>query len=163
MKTYEVTLAGYDGSTSDTDHLVFWINAPDLEALNRFLERYQHPKLYENPRVIDLKPHEHGSLDFTLSPDGGVIEGHAVRAFEFMRCMTPTDPAPDTTEEYDISPLLDHLHSSGESSAVALCDHLEIVHSNGGDQATREAMISECYSIIAWAQSALRHIGGSIS
>lgn len=34
MKVFEVTAAGFDGSTDDTDDRVFWINAPNgIEVL----------------------------------------------------------------------------------------------------------------------------------
>ena len=33
MKTYQLTLSGYDGSTDATDHLIKWVNASSLAAV----------------------------------------------------------------------------------------------------------------------------------
>lgn len=60
MKTFELTLKGFDGGTDATDHLVKWISAPSEDALNAWIERY---KLGEH---LDGKPVllEMQNLDF---------------------------------------------------------------------------------------------------
>jgi hypothetical protein len=36
MKTFDVTLEGFDPNTDETDHLVKWINAPSIETVRDF-------------------------------------------------------------------------------------------------------------------------------
>lgn len=38
LTTFEVTAKGYDGSTDETDHLVFWVNAPSIDLLEQAIE-----------------------------------------------------------------------------------------------------------------------------
>lgn len=38
MKTYQLTLAGFDGSTDRTDHLIKWVNAPSRAALDLYIK-----------------------------------------------------------------------------------------------------------------------------
>lgn len=35
MKTYEITLAGFDGGSDETDGLVLWVSTADPEALEK--------------------------------------------------------------------------------------------------------------------------------
>lgn len=37
MITFEITLKGFDGDTDNTGHLVKWVNAPNLAALEKWL------------------------------------------------------------------------------------------------------------------------------
>jgi hypothetical protein len=37
MPTFQLTLKGYNPNTSKTDHLIKWVRAPHLEAVNEFL------------------------------------------------------------------------------------------------------------------------------
>ena len=37
---FQITLAGYDGSTSETDDLIKWIDAPNHEALDLFVNEH---------------------------------------------------------------------------------------------------------------------------
>ena len=40
MKTFEISLKGFDGNTDETDHLVKWINATDIQEVESWLETY---------------------------------------------------------------------------------------------------------------------------
>jgi hypothetical protein len=37
MKTFEVTLRGYDADYAETDDLVKWVKAPDLRAVEEYV------------------------------------------------------------------------------------------------------------------------------
>jgi hypothetical protein len=39
MKTFQMNLPGYDSSRDDTDELVKWINAPNIEAAKIFAQK----------------------------------------------------------------------------------------------------------------------------
>ena len=47
MKTYQITLAGYDGGTDETDHLIRWINADSKELVDTHIKN-------NNLDVIDM-------------------------------------------------------------------------------------------------------------
>lgn len=36
MKTYQLTLRGYDANTDKTDHLIKWVNAPSISAVQAY-------------------------------------------------------------------------------------------------------------------------------
>lgn len=43
MYNFELELAGFDGDTDETDHLIKWISAPSYRAVQRFVERARLP------------------------------------------------------------------------------------------------------------------------
>lgn len=57
--TFQITLVGYDPSTSETDDLVKWIKAPNLGVVKRFLTAR---KLDDIVRDIDPDPIQGGKL-----------------------------------------------------------------------------------------------------
>lgn len=72
MKAFDVTLRGYDGSTSDTDHLVKWVKAESLEVLLDWLERVGlEDKLDGPPREMP----EYADLEFEDGIDVIVYSG----------------------------------------------------------------------------------------
>ena len=57
---YEVTAAGFDGSSDETDHLVVWVRDPEGE-----LEKMS-PEAY-GATVVELPPRPGVSIDFWLT------------------------------------------------------------------------------------------------
>lgn len=51
MKTYELTLIGYDGTTDQTDHLIKWVVASSLDAVLAYAHE-QGWYLQESPKII---------------------------------------------------------------------------------------------------------------
>lgn len=55
MRTFDVTLKGFDGGTDSTDHLVKWIRAEDRSILDRWLK---HSGLTDSVRdITDIGHH----------------------------------------------------------------------------------------------------------
>lgn len=53
LKTFQLTLHGYDGSTDETDHLIKWVQAPSLRVLERWLNDSRlMPYLQEPPEPM---------------------------------------------------------------------------------------------------------------
>jgi hypothetical protein len=78
MKTFEVTLKGFDGNTDATDHLVKWVQAENLEALNAWLEDQQVTEhLHEPPRLMDGCDHYDfaDGVDAKVFSDGSHCQG----------------------------------------------------------------------------------------
>ncbi len=73
MNNYEVILVGFDGSSDNTDHLVFWFKAPSLEAVKTFLGDFP---VQSNPTLrVDQRQqygHEDGT-DIILDENGNVV------------------------------------------------------------------------------------------
>lgn len=38
LTTFEVRAKGYDDTTDETDHLVFWVNAPSVDLIEQAIE-----------------------------------------------------------------------------------------------------------------------------
>lgn len=54
MKTFEVTLKGFDGSTDQTDHLVKWVLASSKEKVE---EAFKGIELHESVKeLVDFNP-----------------------------------------------------------------------------------------------------------
>ena len=61
MKTFQITLDGYDPSTSETDDLIIWINAKSLETVEEFMKKPFEPPCnsieeisYKTDDIVDL-------------------------------------------------------------------------------------------------------------
>jgi len=39
MKTFQMNMPGYDSSTDETDDLVIWVNAPNIDAAKKYAEK----------------------------------------------------------------------------------------------------------------------------
>jgi hypothetical protein len=73
MKTYELTLVGFDIDDSTTDHLVKWVKAPNLEAVNNFVKK-QSFQLQESPRHMRGRDNQiHNSeVDYIVDENGNI-------------------------------------------------------------------------------------------
>jgi hypothetical protein len=67
MKTYEITLPGFDIDNCETDHLVIWINAPDpmiayefAKSLNADCEELLRDREYSFEDGVDFILDENG-------------------------------------------------------------------------------------------------------
>jgi len=64
MKTFQVTLRGFDGGSSDTDHLILWI-AADTET--QVLQHLNGNGIeYDSVEEIEIDP-EDTAVDYSLS------------------------------------------------------------------------------------------------
>lgn len=74
MKTFDLTLAGFDGRTDATDDLVYWVNAPSLEAVNA-LARRLNLSLSNAPYLIGEMAFGSGEgVDMVLDESGYIVE-----------------------------------------------------------------------------------------
>ena len=64
LKVYQVTLAGYDSSTSDTDRLIKWVAAPNRAAVLAFCRESMWDA--QNLELIDVPPTEDAGCDAIL-------------------------------------------------------------------------------------------------
>lgn len=72
MKTYEITLPGFDGSTDETDDLVIWVNAPNP------LIAYEFAKSLNADCEELIRDHDYSfedGVDFILD-ENGVVHGN---------------------------------------------------------------------------------------
>jgi hypothetical protein len=67
-KVWQFALVGYDARTSDTDHMVKWVVAPNVEAVHEVVGLMGWD-IAEEPHVIDIDPSEPG-IDARWSPNG---------------------------------------------------------------------------------------------
>lgn len=75
FRTFDVTLAGFDPATDETDHLVWWIQAPSEISLKKFLNKNGNPKLFCPPERLphlEWASHQDG-IDLVLNHAGEVI------------------------------------------------------------------------------------------
>ena len=74
MKSYEIVLEGFDGSTSDTDHLIVWVHSASKELLDLFIDRkgFKVDQCYE----IDLgeNPRKEDGVDYFLYSENDLPE-----------------------------------------------------------------------------------------
>lgn len=74
MKTFELTLAGFDPETDKTDSLVYWVKAPNIKAVMCFTDK-TGLKLYELPRYMKGRDQQidESECDFVLDERGTVV------------------------------------------------------------------------------------------
>lgn len=72
LASFELLLEGFDASTSATDHLVKWVNAPSIEAATKCAER-KGWKLKRAPEPMDFRDAGDG-IDCTVDEDGRELE-----------------------------------------------------------------------------------------
>lgn len=112
MKTYEVTLKGFDASTDETDHLVKWVKASNRSVLDQWLSHYGLDELVSEVNEMDKYTWNYGFDDgvdvivydvevFQSSADIATWHGEAV----FDVPESEDEPMPVLTEpEVDHSP-----------------------------------------------------------
>jgi hypothetical protein len=69
MITFQLTLTGYKPDTSETDHLIKWVNAPTSDTLSSYLDKRPSVRLQELPLVINTRGLDDG-VDIVLSITG---------------------------------------------------------------------------------------------
>lgn len=79
MKVFQLTLCGWDGSTSVQDHLVKWVKSPSREALDKFIA--QNNLSVEGHIDDDLDPAYTlaSGVDVLIDENGHVSEGNIGR------------------------------------------------------------------------------------
>lgn len=97
--TYEFTLAGWSGSNSNNDHLVKWINAPSIDAIQRLILR---TGLILNGGIANgvdiIGPYGIGEgVDAVIDKDGNIIEGELGNTRP--NTTAPIDPLRTAAEE----------------------------------------------------------------
>ena len=74
LKTYRLSLEGYDGGTDTTDHLVYWVNAYNEEDVRVFIDRLGWVL---DDSGIDIRSEEpllfSDGVDFELHPGGTLM------------------------------------------------------------------------------------------
>lgn len=64
MKTFEITLPGFDGATDETDHLVKWITSDQNEENTLKKIKSIHPNVMSIVEIpVDIKD---GGIDYVL-------------------------------------------------------------------------------------------------
>lgn len=72
MTSYEITMKGYDSSTSDTDDLIKWVLAPHERAVRSFLKHQKWP-CQEVQRMSNQLRNFDDGVDLVLNSKGEVI------------------------------------------------------------------------------------------
>lgn len=62
MPTFEITAAGFNGATSDTDELVYWVAAPSITAIQSAIAD-------TGAKFCGYVEACHADIDFTLPQD----------------------------------------------------------------------------------------------